>query len=186
MFDKDRIAAAVREILLAIGENPDREGLAETPQRVARMYEELFSGLNEDPAKHTQKFFTEQYNEIVLVRNISFNSICEHHLLPFIGVVHVGYIPKGKVIGLSKLARVIEVFSHRPQVQERMTEDIAELLYKQLEARAVAVVVEAEHTCMTVRGVKKPGAKCITSALRGLFLKNHSSRAEIFSLINKQ
>lgn len=172
--------------MFAIGENPDREGLQETPQRVARMYEELFCGLHDDPSRHTQKFFTENYNEIVLVRDISFNSICEHHLMPFLGVVHIGYIPKGKVIGLSKLARVVEVFAHRPQVQERMTEDIAELLYEQLEAKAVAVVVEAEHTCMTVRGVKKPGAKCITSALRGLFLSSHSSRDEIFSLINKR
>ena len=185
-IDKDRIAAAIREILIAIGENPDREGLRETPQRVARMYQELFGGLHDDPTAHTKKFFSENYNEIVLVRDISFNSVCEHHLMPFMGKIHIGYIPDGRVIGLSKLARVIEVFSHRPQVQERLTEDIAELLYRELQAKAVAVVVEAEHTCMTVRGVKKPGSLCVTSALRGGFLKNSSSRAEIMALINKR
>ena len=185
-IDQNRIAAAVREILSAIGEDPDREGLRETPQRVARMYQELFSGLHDDPATHTKKFFSENYNEIVLVRDISFNSICEHHLMPFMGTVHIGYIPDGRVIGLSKLARVIEVFSHRPQLQERLTEDIAELLYRELKAKAVAVVVEAEHTCMTLRGVKKPRSLCVTSALRGGFLNDSSSRAEIFSLINKK
>ena len=184
-IDSNRIATAVREILLAIGEDPDREGLRETPQRVARMYQELFSGLHDDPSTYTKKFFSENYNEIVLVRDISFNSICEHHLMPFMGKIHIGYIPDGRVIGLSKLARVIEVFSHRPQVQERLTEDIAELLYRELKAKAVAVVVEAEHTCMTLRGVKKPGSLCVTSALRGGFLKNPSSRAEILALINK-
>ena len=184
-IDTDRIAAAVREILLAIGEDPDREGLLETPKRVAAMYSELFGGLHEDPRQYTKKFFSEKYNEIVLVRDISFNSMCEHHLMPFMGEVHIGYIPKGRVIGLSKLARVVEVISHRPQVQERMTESIASLLYEALDAKAVAVVVEAVHTCMTVRGVKKPGTLCVTSALRGRFLKDASSRAEIFALINK-
>ncbi|GHT36648.1 GTP cyclohydrolase 1 [Planctomycetales bacterium] len=182
-FDAARIERAVKEILIAIGENPDREGLLDTPARVARMYKEIFSGLREDPDIHTKKFFSEHYNEIVLVRDISFNSTCEHHLMPFIGNVHIGYIPDGKVIGLSKLARVVEVLSHRPQVQERLTEEIAEHLSTQLKAKGVAVVIEAVHTCMTVRGVKKPGATCITSALRGMFLKNPSSRAEIFSLI---
>ncbi len=185
-IDTERIAVAVREILIAIGEDPDREGLVETPKRVARMYKELFGGLHEDPRQYTKKFFTETYNEIVLVRDISFNSMCEHHLMPFMGNVHIGYIPKGRVIGLSKLGRVVEVVSHRPQVQERMTEDIAALLYEELDAKAVAVVVEAVHTCMTVRGVKKPGSLCVTSALRGGFLKDPSSRAEIFSLINKK
>lgn len=185
-IDKERIENAVREILLAIGEDPDREGLQETPNRVARMYQELFSGLHEDPDIHTRKFFKENYNEIVLVRDISFNSTCEHHLMPFMGTVHIGYIPDGRVIGLSKLARVVEVFAHRPQVQERLTEDIAEHLFSQLQAKAVAVVIEAVHTCMTVRGVKKPNSTCITSALRGGFLKNPSSRAEIFSLINQR
>jgi GTP cyclohydrolase I len=185
-FDKDRITAAVREILIAIGEDPDREGLRETPHRIAKMYQELFSGLHEDPATYTKKFFSETYNEVVLVRDISFSSMCEHHLMPFMGVVHIGYIPDGRVIGLSKLARVIEVFSHRPQIQERMTSEIAELLYRELDAKAVAVVIEAEHTCMTLRGVNKPGSLCLTSALRGGFLKNPSSRAEILSLINKR
>ena len=185
-IDTDRIAAAVREILIAIGEDPDREGLVETPQRVARMYKELFGGLHEDPKQYTNQFFTETYNEIVLVRDISFNSMCEHHLMPFMGVVHIGYIPKGRVIGLSKLGRVVEAVSHRPQLQERMTETMATLLFESLDAKAVAVVVEAVHTCMTVRGVKKPGSLCVTSALRGGFLKNASSRAEIFALINKK
>ena len=185
-IDKNRIVAAVREILFAIGEDPDREGLQETPHRVARMYQELFSGLHDDPAAYTKKFFSENYNEVVLVRDISFSSVCEHHLLPFMGVVHIGYIPDGRVIGLSKLARVIEVFSRRPQLQERLTEEIAELLFMELKAKAVAVVVEAEHTCMTLRGVKKPGSVCVTSALRGGFLKNPSSRAEIMTLINKR
>jgi len=185
-IDQNRIATAVREILIAIGEDPDREGLRETPQRIARMYQELFSGLHDDPTVHTKQFFSESYNDIILVRDISFNSICEHHLMPFMGRVHIGYIPDGRVIGLSKLARVVEVFSHRPQVQERLTEQIAELLYQELKAQGVAVVIEAEHTCMTVRGVKKPGSLCITSALRGIFLKNASSRAEIMTLINKR
>jgi GTP cyclohydrolase I len=184
-IDQDRIVAAVREILVAIGEDPNREGLRETPHRVAKMYQELFGGLHEDPTTYTKKFFSENYNEIVLVRDISFNSMCEHHLMPFMGKIHIGYIPDGRVIGLSKLARVIEVFSHRPQIQERMTEEIAELLFRELKAKAVAVVVEAEHTCMTLRGVKKPGSLCVTSALRGGFLKNPSSRAEILSLINR-
>ena len=186
MIDTDRIVAAVREILIALGENPEREGLVETPLRVAKMYAELFGGLHKDPRKYTKKFFTETYNEIVLVRDISFNSMCEHHLMPFMGDVHIGYIPKGRVIGLSKLARVIEVIAHRPQLQERMTENIATLLFEELDAKAVAVVVEAVHTCMTVRGVKKPGSLCVTSALRGGFLKNASSRAEYFALINKK
>jgi len=185
-FDAARIERAVREILIAIGEDPDREGLLDTPARVARMYKEIFSGIWEDPDVHTKKFFSEHYNEIVLVRDISFDSTCEHHLMPFTGNVHIGYIPDGKVIGLSKLARVVEVLSHRPQVQERLTEEIAEHLYTQLKAKGVAVVIEAVHTCMTVRGVRKPGSTCITSALRGIFLKNHSSRAEIFALMGKK
>jgi len=185
-IDKNRIALAVREILYAIGEDPDREGLRETPGRIARMYQELFQGLHENPATHTKKFFSEHYNDIVLVRDISFNSMCEHHLMPFMGNIHIGYIPDGRVIGLSKLARVVETFSLRPQLQERLTEEIAELLYKELKAKAVAVVIEAEHTCMTIRGVKKPGSLCVTSAMRGGFLKHPSSRAEILALINKR
>jgi GTP cyclohydrolase I len=181
--DLPRIQRAVREILAAVGENPDREGLLETPARVARMYAELFSGLHNDPREHLRKFFTEKYDELVLVRDISFNSMCEHHLLPFMGVAHVGYIPNGRVIGLSKLARVVEVVSKRPQVQERMTEEIAHLLIEELDVKGVAVVVEATHTCMTIRGIRKPGSLCVTSAMKGQFRANLSSRSEVMTLI---
>jgi len=181
--DHARIEAAVREILAAVGEDPDREGLLETPARVARMYAELFSGLHDNPREHLKKCFTEKYDEVVLVRDISFNSMCEHHLLPFMGKAHIGYIPKGKVIGLSKLGRVVESVSRRPQVQERMTEEIANLLVSELDAKGVAVVVEATHSCMTMRGIRKPGSLCVTSAMKGLFRSNQSSRAEIMQLI---
>src|SRR3954452_21142340 len=181
--DLPRIERAVREILAAVGENPDREGLRETPARVARMYAELFSGLHDEPQLHLRKFFTEKYDEMVLVRDISFNSMCEHHLLPFTGVAHIGYIPNGKVVGLSKLARVVESVSHRPQVQERMTEEIANLLIEELDVKGVAVVIEATHSCMTIRGVRKPGSICVTSAMKGLFRANLSSRSEVMNLI---
>jgi GTP cyclohydrolase I len=147
------------------------------------MYAELYSGLHESPHAHLQRVFTEKYDEVVLVRDISFNSMCEHHLLPFMGRAHIGYIPRGKVLGLSKLARVVECISRRPQVQERMTEEIAELLESELEPKGVAVVVEATHTCMTIRGVRKPGSLCVTSAMKGLFRTNVSSRAEVMQLI---
>jgi GTP cyclohydrolase I len=181
--DLERIQRAVREILAAVGENPDREGLLETPARVARMYAEMFSGLHLDPREHTKKFFAEKYDEVVLVRDISFCSMCEHHLLPFTGKAHIAYVPNGKVIGLSKLARVVEVHARRPQVQERLTEDIANLLVDELDAKGVAVVVEASHSCMTIRGVRKPGSLCVTSAMKGLFRANLSSRAEVMQLI---
>ena len=181
--DQERIQRAVREILLAVGENPDREGLQETPARVARMYAEMFRGLHDDPRTHLKKVFKEKYDEIVLVKDISFNSMCEHHLLPFMGKAHLAYLPKGKVLGLSKLARVVEVVSRRPQVQERMTETIANLLMEELEAKGVAVVVEAVHTCMTIRGVRKPGSVCVTSAMKGLFRSNLSTRSEVLTLI---
>ena len=181
--DQPRIERAVREILAAVGEDPDREGLLETPGRVARMYAEMFSGLHEDPRHHLKKFFTEQYDEVVLVRDISFNSMCEHHMLPFMGVAHIGYAPNGRVIGLSKLARVVEVVARRPQVQERMTETIANLLVEELQAKGVAVVIEASHSCMTIRGIRKPGSMCVTSAMKGLFRQNVSSRTEIMNLI---
>ncbi len=181
--DQPRIERAVREILAAVGEDPDREGLLETPARVARMYAELFAGLHEDPSVHLQKFFTEKYDEVVLVRDISFNSMCEHHMLPFMGTAHIGYLPNGRVVGLSKLARVVEVVSRRPQVQERMTETIADLLVQELDAKGVAVVVEATHTCMTIRGIRKPGSLCVTSAMRGIFRSHSSSRSEIMTLI---
>ena len=181
--DLQRIERAVREILAAVGEDPDREGLLETPSRVARMYAEMFSGLHQDASHHLQKFFTEKYDEVVLVRDISFCSMCEHHLLPFMGKAHIGYSPNGRVVGLSKLARVVEVVSRRPQVQERMTEEIANLLVQELDAKGVAVVVEATHSCMTIRGVRKPGSLCVTSAMKGIFRANVSSRAEIMQLI---
>ncbi len=181
--DLPRIERAVREILAAVGEDPDREGLLETPARVARMYAEMFSGLHADPAVHLQKFFTEKYDEMVLVRDISFNSMCEHHMLPFHGKAHVGYVPNGRVVGLSKLARVVDVVSRRPQVQERMTETIADLLVNELDVRGVAVVIEATHSCMTMRGIRKPGSVCVTSAMKGLFRSNLSSRSEVMTLI---
>ena len=181
--DQERIQRAVREILAAVGEDPDREGLRETPARVARMYAELFSGLHDDPRQHLKKFFTEKYDEVVLVKNISFNSMCEHHMLPFMGEAHIGYLPAGKVIGLSKLARVVEMVARRPQVQERMTETIADLLVDELEAKGVAVVIEATHTCMTIRGIRKPGARTVTSALRGSIRGDARTRQEFFSLV---
>lgn len=183
--DLPRIERAVREILAAVGENPDREGLLETPARVARMYKELFAGLHLDPSRHMQRVFSEEYDELVLVRDISFNSMCEHHLLPFIGKAHLGYLPKGKVVGLSKLARIVDEISRKPQVQERMTHQIADLMSNELGAKGVIVVLEAEHSCMTIRGIRKPGALTVTSAVRGLFKSNPSSRAEAMSLINR-
>ena len=182
-IDIARIERAMREILLALGEDPDREGLRGTPSRVARMYAELFGGLHTDPREHLKKFFTETCDEVVLVRDISFNSMCEHHMLPFMGKAHIGYLPDGRVVGLSKLARVVEEVARRPQVQERMTEQIARLLVEELHARGVAVVIEAVHTCMTIRGVRKPGCVCVTSAMKGLFRSKLSSRAEIMTLI---
>ena len=181
--DLPRIERAVREILAAVGEDPDREGLRETPARVARMYRELFSGLHSDPRVHLKKFFTEKYDEMVLVKDIAFNSMCEHHMLPFIGKAHIGYIPSGKVVGLSKLARVVEEVSHRPQVQERMTEEIANLLIEELQVKGVAVVIEASHSCMAIRGVRKPESICVTSAMKGIFRSNLSSRSEVMQLI---
>lgn len=181
--DLPRIERAVREILAAVGENPDREGLLETPARVARMYAEMFQGLRQDPRELLQKCFSEKYDEVVLVRDISFCSMCEHHLLPFTGWAHIGYVPNGKVLGLSKLARVVEAVARRPQVQERMTEQIANLLVEELDAKGVAVIVEASHSCMTIRGVRKPGSMCVTSAMKGIFRSDLSSRSEIMQLV---
>jgi GTP cyclohydrolase I len=181
--DHARIEAAVREILSAVGEDPDREGLLETPARVARMYAEMFSGLHADPHAHLSKTFTQKYDEVVLVRDIGFASMCEHHLLPFVGKAHIAYLPKGKIVGLSKLARVVEVLSRRPQVQERMTEEIADLLVHELAPRGVGVILEASHTCMTIRGVRKPDSLCITSAMRGAFRDNASTRSELMALL---
>jgi GTP cyclohydrolase I len=183
IVDQERIRRAVREILLAIGEDPDREGLHETPDRVARMYTEMSAGLRMDPCEPLRKKFTEKYDEMVVERDIEFASLCEHHLLPFVGKAHLAYLPNGKIVGLSKLARVVEVLARRPQVQERMTEEIADLLMKQLEARGVGVVLEASHTCMTIRGIRKPSSICTTSAMRGTFRTNQSTRLEFMSHI---
>jgi GTP cyclohydrolase I len=181
--DERRIEAAVREILLAVGEDPDREGLQETPARVARLYAEVFSGLQIDPRVHLQKTFTQKYDEILLERDIRFDSFCEHHLLPFFGMAHVAYLPKGKIVGLSKLARVVEGLARRPQVQERMTEELADLLMQELEPRGVAVILEATHTCMTIRGIRKSDAVCTTSAMRGAFRDSAATRSELLALV---
>jgi GTP cyclohydrolase I len=182
-IDEARIRHAVREILLAVGEDPDREGLRDTPERVARMYAEMFSGLHQDPRDLLRKTFTQKYDEMVLVKDINFESLCEHHLLPFYGKAHIAYLPKGSIIGLSKPARVVEVLARRPQVQERMTEELADLLMDQLDARGVGVILEARHLCMTVRGIRKPDSICTTSAMRGAFQTNPSTRAELMALI---
>lgn len=181
--DLERIEAAVREILIAIGEDPDREGLRDTPDRVARMYAEVFSGLTTDLGDELEVTFPEDHREMVVLRDIPFASFCEHHLLPFTGVAHVGYIPNGQVIGLSKLARLVEHYARRPQIQERLTSEIADRLMESLEPDGVAVLVESTHTCMTVRGVQKLGATMVTSAVRGGFLRRPETRAEFFALI---
>jgi GTP cyclohydrolase I len=182
--DIARIERAVREILLAVGEDPDREGLLNTPNRVARAYGELMAGLHVDPRRHLKTVFTERYDEVVLLRDIEFHSLCEHHLLPFTGRAHVAYLPDGKVVGLSKLARLVEGFARRPQVQERLTTQIADALMEELSPTGAACVVEAVHTCMTIRGAKKHGSTMVTSALRGIFKDNPASRAEILSLMH--
>jgi GTP cyclohydrolase I len=181
--DQERIRKAVREILVAVGEDPDRDGLRETPGRVARMYAEMCAGLRQDPREPLRKTFTEKYDEMVVVKDISFESICEHHLLPFIGKAHVAYLPNGKIVGLSKLARAVEILARRPQVQERMTQELADLLMTELGARGVGVILEAAHHCMTMRGVRKPGSICTTSAMRGGFKDHQSTRAEFLSLV---
>jgi GTP cyclohydrolase I len=181
--DLARISRAVREILLAVGEDPDREGLRETPERVARMYAEVFEGLHQDPRGHLSKLFTQKYDEMVLIKDIRLVSFCEHHLLPVVGQAHVAYIPNGKVIGLSKIPRVVDVLAKRPQMQERLTEDLADLLMKELDAKGVAVVIEASHSCMTIRGVNKPNSTFVTSAMRGVFKERLATRTEVMSLI---
>lgn len=183
--DHERIEQAVREILAAVGEDPNREGLRDTPRRVAKMYEELFSGLHIDPCRHLATVFTESYDEMVVLRDIPFNSMCEHHLMPFEGRAHVGYLPDGKVVGLSKLARVVDEFAHRPQVQERLTSQIAESIISCVDAKGVAVVMEATHTCMTCRGIRKAGSVMVTSAVRGLCRSDARTRAEVMSLLHK-
>ena len=185
-MDKKRIEAAVREILAAVGEDPDREGLVETPERVARMYEEIFSGLEDDPKRHVKLFNEEKNEELVIVRDIPMYSMCEHHLLPFIGRAHIAYIPRdGRDIGLSKLSRVVDSFARRPQLQERLTSQIADFLDEQLDPLGVAVVIEAEHLCMTMRGARASGAQTRTSALRGTMRSDARARAEAISLLTK-
>jgi GTP cyclohydrolase IA len=181
--DLDRIQKAVREILSAVGEDPDREGLLETPARVARMYAEVFAGLHADPRVHLRKTFTQKHDEMVLVKDIDFASCCEHHLVPFLGKAHIAYLPAGKVVGLSKLARVVDGVAKRPQVQERMTEQIAEMIMTELQPRGVGVILEATHMCMTIRGVKKPGTSTVTSAMRGIFRDNAKTRGELLALV---
>ncbi|MFB9927368.1 GTP cyclohydrolase I FolE [Amycolatopsis halotolerans] len=185
VFDQDRAERAVRELLLACGEDPDRDGLQDTPARVARAYQEMFAGLYTDPDEVLAKTFDESHEELVLVTDIPMYSNCEHHLLPFHGVAHIGYIPngEGKVTGLSKLARLVDLYARRPQVQERLTSQIADALVRRLEPRGVIVVVEAEHLCMSVRGIRKPGSRTTTSAVRGMLRSSATSRAEAIELI---
>ena len=184
-FDQQRAEAAVRELLIAVGENPDREGLQETPARVARAYQEIFAGLYEDPTEVLSKTFSEDHSEMVMVRDIQFYSTCEHHLVPFFGTAHIGYIPgkDGKVTGLSKLARLVDGLAKRPQVQERLTTQVADALMERLDPAGVIVVIEAEHLCMAMRGIRKPGANTITSAVRGVLESSAATRAEAFNLI---
>jgi GTP cyclohydrolase I len=183
-IDEARIEKAVREILSAVGEDLNREGLKDTPARVARMYGELLAGMHDDPNTHISRVFNENYDEIVLLRDIPFYSICEHHLMPFIGSAHVAYLPSGKILGVSKLARIVDCFARRLQTQERLTYQIADCLMSNLKPQGVAVVLEAAHSCMTIRGIKKPGSVMVTSAVRGLFRKDPRSRNEIMSLIH--
>ncbi len=184
-MDMDKIEQGVRMILEGVGEDPDREGLLETPARVARMYQECFAGLHQDPAVHFETLFDEHHNEMVIVHDIPFYSMCEHHLVPFFGKAHIAYIPSkdGKICGISKLARLVEVFARRPQVQERLTSQVADTLVEQLNPCGVAVVMEAEHLCMSMRGVKKPGAKTLTKAMRGIFEDDTAARSEALSLL---
>ena len=183
-MDKERIQNAVREILIAVGEDPDREGLLETPKRVANMYEEIFAGLTEDPKQHIKLFNEQSNDEMVIVKDIPFYSMCEHHLLPFFGKAHIGYIPSdNKIIGLSKLSRIVDNFAKKPQVQERLTSDIADFLNDNLQPKGVAVIMEAEHMCMTMRGARAAGSKTQTSALRGIMRTDAKTRAEVLSLL---
>ena len=183
MVDEPRIARAVREILLAIGENPEREGLLETPERVAAAYTQLFSGLAKDPSRHLEGGFTEEARDLILIRDLPVASLCEHHLLPFAGKAHVGYVPNGRVAGFSELARVVEDYAKRPQLQERLTAQVADALHEKLGSSGAIVVVEATHTCMTMRGVEAVGSVAVTSAARGIFEEDTARRAEAMALI---
>ncbi len=185
-MDKERLQAAVREILLAVGEDPDRQGLIETPRRVADMYAEVFAGLETDPRQHLKFFEEKSTDEMVIVRDIPFASMCEHHLLPFVGKAHIAYIPgNGRVLGLSKLARIVNCYARRPQIQEKLTAQIADFIEQNLQAQGVAVVLEAEHLCMTMRGVKASGAQTVTSALRGTMRADSRTRAEALQLLHR-
>ena len=188
MFDEDQIKKAVTSIIKAIGEDPEREGLVGTPERVAEMYAELFMGLNVDPKKELTVEFEEGHREMVILKGIPFYSMCEHHLLPFYGVAHIGYIPNavGRVVGASKLARVVEIVARRPQIQERMTSQIADAIYDGIHPDGVGVVIQGEHLCMVMRGIKKPGSTVETSALRGTFRSNSKTRAEFISLLQSK
>jgi GTP cyclohydrolase I len=183
MIDQEKIKQAVHDILIAIGEDPSREGIKETPRRIAEMYAEVFRGMKEDPREVLSVGFEEGHNEMVILKDIPFYSICEHHLLPFYGMAHIGYIPKGRVVGASKLGRVVEILAKRPQLQERLTTQIADTIVEALQPQGVAVVIEAEHMCMTMRGVKQPGSNIVTSAMRGSFRTRAVTRAEFLSLI---
>jgi GTP cyclohydrolase I len=183
--DTERIEKAVREILLAVGEDINREGLKRTPERVGRMYAELLGGMREDPKDHLRSVFTENYDEIVLLRDIPFYSICEHHMMPFIGSADVAYLPSGMVLGVSKLARIVDCFARQLQTQERLTYQIADFIMDSLHPLGVAVVLEASHSCMTIRGIKKPGSTMVTSSLRGIFMKDPRTRSEVLSLMHK-
>ena len=183
-IDQERIKAAIREIIAAIGEDPEREGLVETPRRIAKMYADLFSGLYEDPRAVLATGFQESHKEMVVLKNIPFYSLCEHHFLPFHGQAHVGYVPEGRIVGVSKIARVVDILARRPQMQERLTGQIADAIMEGLSPDGVAVVIEAEHLCLTMRGVQKPGALMITSAIRGGFRRRGVTRAEFMSLVH--
>lgn len=185
MVDKEKVIQGVKLILEAIGEDPNREGLLETPDRIARMYEEVFSGINKDAKEHLDKTFKVDRDDLVLEKDITFYSMCEHHLVPFYGKAHIAYIPNGRVAGLSKLARTVEVFAKKPQLQEKLTSEVADDIMKYLDAKGVMVVIEAEHMCMTMRGVKKPGTKTLTTTYRGVFNEDYSLRKEVISLIDR-
>lgn len=183
MVNKEKIKEAVKMIIEAVGEDPEREGLLETPDRIARMYEEIFAGIGNNAEKHLSKTFEAEDDDLVIEKDITFYSMCEHHFVPFYGKAHIAYIPNGKVAGLSKLARTVEIYAKKPQLQERLTKEVADAIMKYLDAKGVMVVIEAEHMCMTMRGVKKPGTKTVTTTYRGLFKENRDLREEVRSFI---
>ena len=183
MVDHKKVEQAIRLLLEGIGEDPDREGLAETPDRIARMYEEICGGMNEDAAEHLKKTFTAENNEMVVEKDITFYSMCEHHMLPFYGKVHIAYIPDGKVVGLSKLARTVEVYAKRPQMQEQLTAQIADALMEHIKPQGAIVMIEAEHMCMTMRGIKKPGSRTVTYVTRGIFEKDTELQNRFFQMV---